>query len=140
MLIAVAGILLCAVACWTSGYLLGHRRGHDAGVAEQAKALAAARANAADLAARLQTMRAGLADVRTRLQQQIDEHQRLVQRAEQDVATRDQRIADLQRAANQRAADIRKETTDESCQPLADLPVCPAVARRLWPHADHRTP
>lgn len=50
-----------------------------------------------------------------------------------ELAARADRIAALERNATQRIQTItQKANHDEDCAPLRALPVCPAVAERLW--------
>lgn len=53
--------------------------------------------------------------------------------ATEELAARADRIATLERNAAQRIQTItQKANHDEDCAPLRTLPVCPAVAERLW--------
>ncbi len=53
--------------------------------------------------------------------------------AEQELEARAERIAALEAAGQRRHTTIfQKATNDEECAPLRDLPVCAAVADRLW--------
>lgn len=66
---------------------------------------------------------------------QAEKDQRLaIERANQaELASRAGRIAQLERAAGKRLESITKKANqDEDCADLRTLPVCAAVAERLW--------
>lgn len=90
-------------------------------------------ANAAAVTA-LTTVTASLRDLKAR-------HDAMKQDAERALDLRDSEIADLSHELEQRQGNMRKAGKyDPQCLSLVDLPVCPAVARELWPHALEQAP
>lgn len=90
-------------------------------------------ANAAAVAA-LTTVTASLRDLKAR-------HDAMKRDAERALDLRDSEIADLSHELEQRQGNVRKAGKhDPQCLSLADLPVCPSIARELWPHALDEAP
>jgi len=58
----------------------------------------------------------------------------LVAQAERSIADRPAAVEQTQTRARERTESIaRARHEDPACAALADLPICPAVARQLWP-------
>jgi hypothetical protein len=129
----IAAALLALVALGLRlGYGLGKSRGADQMLdltrqnAELRGQLAAARQLANDNAGNLLAVRAMLG-------RELAQRQALQQAATDALATRGERIAALARAAARKQSLLRQATTDDqTCAALRDLPVCAAVADRLW--------
>lgn len=74
-----------------------------------------------------------LSALRASLQRQRDTHVRMRVAAEAELSARAARITELTKAAAARQTHLRQEAqADEDCAVLRDLPVCAAVADRLW--------
>lgn len=128
LLFVVGGATVCA---WI-GYDIGQGRaakqvaGLNAKVDTLNGQLALAQSVNQGNAGQLTSLRKTLSAERDRLQQQE-------QAAQAELAARASRIAQLQQAADKRLDTItRKANQDEDCAALRTLPVCAAVAERLW--------
>lgn len=137
---AIAALAIGLVVAFGSGIWIGHGWGESARadeVMQLTSQLAACKGerqsaldDAAHNAADLTSLRATLDGERQRLHAIDASNQR-------ELAARADRIAALQRAAAIRKSAIQsKAAADEDCAPLRDLPVCRAVADRLWGAAD----
>lgn len=123
--IALAVLLLAAAAGAGFGY--GHMRGVLAGTRGSADALESTRTQLDQTKTALNQVRDQLNDLRTRHAKALADALVVLQR-------RDVEIQALERAANARSTGIRGVVHDDpSCTDLARLPVCAAVAERLWP-------
>lgn len=132
MRIALIAIVLVGII----GVALGYRAGHAAQAEEMAlrdgeitalKAhLALAEGTAAYNASQLTDLRASARDA-------LERAAEWQAAATTELVARAKRIATLERNADRRKTETRnKASTDEDCADLRDLPVCDAVARRLW--------
>lgn len=137
---AVDLLLALAVAAFLAGGALGLWIGHGWGKSARADEVAdlqgklgtvtgernLARELANGNASQLTSLRETLAAERKRREAQQ-------QLALEEMGKRDARIAALTDAANRRAETITKKAqADEDCADLRRLPVCAAVAERLW--------
>lgn len=122
ILLVVVALILGGL--W-GGYELGQASRNDE-VAVLAADLRAETSRADDQVATLVSLRDTLRQERLR-------HALLRQAADDELAARATRIADLTLAASKRQTEFKKKAAaDEDCAPLRDLPVCAAVAERLW--------
>jgi hypothetical protein len=134
--LVIAAAIAAAVASGGLGLWIGHGWGKSDGADE-----------VATLRGQLGTMTGdrnlareianGNASQLTSLRQTLDNERRTRQaqqaRALEEMGKRDARIAALTEAANRRAETITKKAqADEDCADLRRLPVCAAVAERLW--------
>jgi VIT1/CCC1 family predicted Fe2+/Mn2+ transporter len=142
----VLGILLALGGLFGVGYLAGnsanaeaHKEQVDALTVkvDNANATAKAERDRADgNAGALLSMRSTMA---TERQRRADQQRA----ADIELGARDARIKELTRAAQARADETRtKALADEDCTVLRTLPVCSALAERLWGDAwdDQATP
>lgn len=82
---------------------------------------------------------AALTRVLDRLAELRTQHEAMKADAERALDLRDAEIADLSQQLDLRQAGVRKAGKhDPQCLSLADLPVCPSVARELWPAATRK--
>lgn len=76
---------------------------------------------------------ASLTSLRATLKAELDRRLAIERAAQEELASRAARIAQLERSADQRLETItRKAHEDEDCADLRHVPVCAAVAERLW--------
>ena len=137
---AVDLLLAVAVVAFLVGAVLGLWIGHGWGGSTRADEVA-------DLQGKLGAMTGernlarelanGNASQLTSLRQTLDNERRTRQAqqalAREEMGKRDTRIAALSDAAKRRAETITKKAeADEDCDALRRLPVCAAVAERLW--------
>lgn len=125
-------LLLVASVAGGAGYL----RGHDAGVDKgNAKVLDAQQATS-DERARTNVAVQALRELHARLDAQKRDLQAQQAVAAAALAARDAAQTQLAQATRDRiAADRKAAHEDPSCSDLEHLPVCPVLARRLWPGA-----
>ena len=65
------------------------------------------------------------------------DHNALLANANKALDLRDAEIASLSQQLITRTGNVRKAgKNDPQCLSLADLPICPAIARELWPAAE----
>jgi hypothetical protein len=75
-----------------------------------------------------------------RLKQLAIDHKALREDAEKALDLRDSEIADLSDQLETREGNMRKAGKyDSDCISLVNLPVCPAIARELWPSGAAQT-
>jgi hypothetical protein len=75
-----------------------------------------------------------IADLRARAKADREEKERQQQAALAVIAGRDEEIKNLRAEAKARRDHIVETArADDDCKPLAQLPVCDAIADRLWP-------
>lgn len=130
-----------AVLLAVLGLVAGLWIGHGWGKGERADQIAVLTGQAADLGGQLALARevnsgnaSQLTSLRDTLKGERDRRQKIEQAAQAELAARADRIAALERAAAGRRASITKEANaDEDCAALRTIPVCAAVAERLWP-------
>lgn len=137
---AVDLLLAIAVAAFLAGGALGLWIGHGWGGSARADEVADLRGQLGTVTGERNLARElanGNASQLTSLRQTLD-NERRTRQAQQAVALeelrkRDARIAALTDAAKRRAETINKKAeADEDCADLRRLPVCAAVAERLW--------
>jgi hypothetical protein len=125
LLIQLAAMLLLGIVGFGVG--VHWQSGHDA------NALATSRA---DTQACVNSAEASQSALDTLAQQSADRLQQLQHLRDAMSMALDQRDAAQARIAqltSARSRDIKQAAhVSSDCQPLVDLPVCPAVARRLW--------
>ena len=134
--IVVAILIVVGLACGALGLWIGHGWGKSARADE-----------VADLQGKLGTVTGernlareladGNASQLISLRKTLDNERRTRQAQQQlaleELGKRDARIAALTDAAKRRAETITKKAqADEDCADLRRLPVCAAVAERLW--------
>ena len=129
-----AAVLLLIV--FGGGTWFGHRWGKSDRADEVVQLT---RANAAltgerDTARQVAQDNAGsLAAIREQLQQEQRAHALIQAAKDEELGKRADRIAALERGTEQRKKTLHKEAAaNEDCAALRDLPVCAAVADRLW--------
>lgn len=118
----LALLALAAVLGWA------YRGDKDLAAIAATNASIAACLSGADAAA------AALAKTQAKLQGLREQHDQALAAANTAIADRNAEIKTLNQAATDRANHIVQSPHDDpNCKALADLPVCAAVARRLWP-------
>lgn len=128
-----------AIAALAAG--IGFARGEIAATKTSAAQVAQANQRATNAEANVATVQRTLHDVQARLAQQTKDLQAAQQRAIAALAARDKTQIALGIATRERIAVIRKAAHESpSCSDLARLPICPAVAGRLFPAAQAATP
>lgn len=131
-----AGIFVALLAFFGGGLGVGYHWGSGDN-ADQVASLTtklAERTGERDAAQQLSNHNANsLVTLRDTLKSERDRIDRIRQAAADELAVRADRIAALERAAINRKTSLAKEAAaDEDCAVLRDLPVCAAVADRLW--------
>lgn len=120
-------VLAAALVLFGGGAIAGYQY-RDGEVAELAAQERATFAHANRQAETLASIKATLRDERER-------RNRMEQAAQQELAARAERIAQLEVAAEKRRQKINTEASkDEDCTALRRLPVCAALADGLWGH------
>lgn len=132
--------LLLAAALIGGLMWAGHRRGYDDGVAATQAAADGKVATAHDAVVQATAERDATAQTLANVQRVLDAKKRELEMADYYAkAAMDARNAlqkQLTAATAARADALRKAAHDSpDCADLARLPVCPAVAERLWPAA-----
>lgn len=126
-MVKIAILLALLVAAAGAGFGYGHMRGVISGTQSNAQALDDARSQLNVATTALDELRTKLTELRTR-------HAKALADALVVLDRRDVEIQALERAAKARSTGIRGVVDeDPSCVALARLPVCAAVADRLWP-------
>lgn len=127
-LLEASVLLLLLLLAATTGYVYHGKRDH----AELVTAQASVRTCDAALTAK----ESAVVDLRKMLGELTSQHAQAIAAAEKALDARDGEIATLLNEAASRAAAIRKSVHDDvDCQALDRIPVCAAVAGRLWPAA-----
>lgn len=135
-MIGTRAILLAVLALALGGLRVGYGWGHGA----QADRVTQLTEDNATLQGQLEACRqtaddnaANLIAVRDTLARELTQRQAQQRAQEAELAARAQQIADLTAAAKARKQSLMQQATaDENCAALRDLPVCAAVADRLW--------
>lgn len=129
--------LACSLGLFGSMYLAGHHNGYNAGAADtQAaadKKVDAAKADTRQANAERDATRQTLANVQHALasaRTQLAAQHAVVEQALADNTALKARLAT--RAGQRHQHTVEVGHADPTCADLARLPVCPAVARRLW--------
>lgn len=127
------GILLVVASVASgAGYLRGDAHGLDTGNTK----LLAARQATSDERARTNVAVKALQELHARLDAQKQELLAIQAVATAALAQRDAAQTQLAQATRDRIAAARKAAhEDPACSDLVHLPVCPGLARRLWPGA-----
>ena len=126
-ILALAGVLLL-VAAGGIGYAWRGSHNQQAVATAQANTAVCDSALAANKAV-TDALRAQLAELRQR-------HESALAAARDALDMRDAEIQRLNTTAARAAAELRKTANEQSdCAALARLPVCAAIADRLWPVA-----
>lgn len=125
-----AGIALLAALALVSAVLGYAFRGDRNQVA-----ISTAQGNEQVCQSALASNQARLADIQQQLTHQRELHDKLLAAADSALDARDDEIKTLREAADKRASNILESAHEVDCAALARMPVCPAVARELWPAA-----
>lgn len=124
MRVIVALLVLCGI-CVAAGYMGASRR-----AATRIAAAGAETARCADAAA---SQQAALLQLQARFDAQARQLDAVRAVAQMALDARDRLQKRLEREARQREAETRKVgREDPSCAALDRMPVCPALAERLW--------
>lgn len=131
--LAVEALLGLAVVLLSGGIGYAWRGVQDAESVAQANA--AVETASGTFAAAAESQLATIASLDGRLADLRQRHEAMRQAADAALETRASENAALVERVARLTNDIKGSTHDPSCAPLAALPVCAAVASRLWPEA-----
>lgn len=121
--------LAMMLAAASAGYGYGYGKGVAAGLSASQKTIDAATTKATDSDSTLTEIRKKLGAMKT-------DHAVALDKAQKALGVRDTQVNVLKAALKAEVTTLKKAVDDDPhCQGLARLPVCDAVADRLWPAA-----
>jgi F0F1-type ATP synthase membrane subunit b/b' len=127
MIAKLALLFALVVAAFAGGFTYGHMRGVTGEARANHQAIEDAQAAAGDAHSALAKVEAQLADLRQR-------HAQALADAITAINSRDADVSALQTRLKARSKDLRGSVNESpDCADLARLPLCHAVADRLWP-------
>lgn len=133
MLAILAAVLLVSGGLgWSLGHASGYTSGYQQAVQDQHDALTRMREKANDAQSDVVVLRQTLNDL-------VRKHARAAQQTAKVLAQRKARSTARQHALEQQLRELTHASKTDACQNLADLPLCAAVAGRLWPAASPAT-
>lgn len=132
--LAVEALLGLAVVLLSGGIGYAWRGAQDAEAVAQANA--AVTSASGSFAAAADSQLKAIALLETRLAEIRARHEQFRELADDELDARIEANATLAAEVARLTNQIKGTAHDPSCAPLAALPVCTAVADRLWPQAD----
>jgi len=114
---------------------IGGAGGYAAALKWGVNAVSAARSDTAVCTSIDGAKQAAIDNLTGRLKDLQTRHDAMREAADKGLKDRDTQIASLKEKARKRASAITESPHDQECTALERLPLCPGIARELWPAA-----